>query len=83
MRCSRCRGCMIRDRFMDLLDDTGQVDILAWRCLNCGEVLDGVVMNHRLTQQPSPYRSQRRWARCVPADWPESIQTGADGGSTT
>jgi hypothetical protein len=46
MRCARCNGLMVWDRFLDM----GQADILwafAWRCINCGEVLDAVIHDHR------------------------------------
>ncbi len=83
MRCGRCRGCMIREQFMDLQDDTGQVNFFAWRCLNCGEVLDGVVEKHRTVRQAAPYRSQRRWASCMPSEWPGVVPMGSIDGSTT
>jgi hypothetical protein len=46
MNCARCKGLMVWDRFLDM----GQADILwtsAWRCINCGEVLDAVIQDHR------------------------------------
>ena len=82
MTCTRCRGCMIRDQFMDLRDDTGQLNFFAWRCLNCGEVLDGIVLKHRTILQAGPYRSQRRWASCTPSEWPGAVPAGSKNGST-
>lgn len=82
MRCNRCRGCMIRDQFLDLLDDTGQVNFIAWRCLNCGEVFDAVVQKHRTFARTAPYRSQRRWAGCTPSEWPGVVPIGSESGST-
>ena len=72
MTCARCQGWMVRESFTDLLDDTGQLDFVAWRCLNCGEVLDGVVLKHRSDIRTGPYRSQRRWASYIPSEWPGS-----------
>ena len=46
MRCRRCQGLMVWDRFIDL----AQSDLLwafAWRCVNCGEVLDAVILSQR------------------------------------
>ncbi len=63
MTCLRCHGCMVRERFTDLWDDTGQIAFPGWRCLNCGDVLDGVVLRHRADREQSPYRSSRRWVR--------------------
>lgn len=47
MRCRRCDGFMLKDRFYDLLDDCGGLSIDAWRCVNCGEVLDGRIESNR------------------------------------
>jgi len=69
MTCTRCRGRMVRELFTDMLDDTGQMDFLGWRCLNCGEILDGIVVSHRTSNQLRPYRSQRRWTSGIPKEW--------------
>lgn len=70
MRCQRCRGCLIRDSFEDLRDDTGHLQFEGWRCINCGEVIDPVVLTHRVAIPPKPYRGQSRdrrtWERIVP-----------------
>jgi hypothetical protein len=52
MQCIRCEGFMIEDCF----DDPGHADghgMVAWRCINCGEVLDAVIQHHRAS--PSPH----------------------------
>ena len=51
MRCLRCQGFMIEDGF----DDPGLADargMVAWRCINCGEVLDAVIRQHRALPSP-------------------------------
>ncbi|MEP6887595.1 MAG: hypothetical protein ABI945_04650 [Nitrospirales bacterium] len=48
MNCSRCRGLMIVDSFIDLQEDTGQLWLSAWRCVNCGQVHDPGVIRNRL-----------------------------------
>jgi len=67
MRCYRCKGWMVLDQFMDLRDDTGRLNCEGWRCLNCGEMLDPVVLCHRVShirQVPlNPLKSRRRWPR--------------------
>ncbi len=60
MSCQRCNGCMIRDSFCDLRDDTGTVAFQGWRCVNCGEVVDSVVLAHRLHHPEAPYRGKTR-----------------------
>lgn len=42
MRCPRCNGAMVYERFQDMLDM-----FYAWRCLNCGEIMDPVVARNR------------------------------------
>ncbi|GAB4374156.1 MAG: hypothetical protein Kow00128_24090 [Deltaproteobacteria bacterium] len=42
IRCPRCNGAMVYERFMDMLDM-----FYAWRCLNCGEIMDPVVERNR------------------------------------
>lgn len=70
MGCPRCKGCMIRDSFIDLRDDTGRVRFEGWRCLNCGEVIDPLVLTHRMESPSAPYRGRTRdrhmWERIRP-----------------
>ena len=42
MRCPRCNGAMVYERFQDMLEV-----FFAWRCLNCGEIVDSVVARNR------------------------------------
>ncbi|WP_121989568.1 hypothetical protein [Nitrospira lenta] len=51
---------MIRDSFCDLRDDTGTVVFQGWRCVNCGEVVDAVVLAHRRNHPEGPYRGKTR-----------------------
>ena len=37
---------MAVDSFIDLLDDSGQLWISTWRCLNCGQVVDPVTVKN-------------------------------------
>ena len=71
MCCKRCNGLMIRDSFLDLRDDTGRFNFEGWRCLNCGEVVDPVVLTHRVDAPAGPYqgrtRDRRTWERLVAA----------------
>ncbi|HXH86696.1 MAG TPA: hypothetical protein VNI35_07700 [Nitrospira sp.] len=71
MCCKRCNGLMIRDSFLDLRDDTGRLTFEGWRCLNCGEVVDPVVLTHRIEAPTRPYqgrtRDRRTWERLVAA----------------
>ena len=51
MNCSRCRGLMIEDRFLDMESSYGQMWATSLRCVNCGHVHDSVTEQHRLARQ--------------------------------
>jgi len=60
MGCQRCKGLMIPDSFVDFRDDTGHLMFKGWRCVNCGEVVDPLVLTHRMESPSAPYRSRTR-----------------------
>ncbi|MEY4704652.1 MAG: hypothetical protein RL042_848 [Nitrospirota bacterium] len=49
--CSRCGGLMVSDFCMDLLNSTGELEFAAKRCVQCGEVVDPVILRNRGTQK--------------------------------
>ncbi len=49
MRCSRCEGCLIEDYLLDMEDSSGPMWLQAWRCMNCGNVVDSVLQHNRQT----------------------------------
>lgn len=49
MTCARCQGLMVTDSFIDL-HETGHLWMKAWRCMNCGYVVDTVMAQNRLMQ---------------------------------
>lgn len=51
MRCERCRGLMVVDYFIDMQDSSGHLWLRAWRCVNCGEVVDPGITHHRIAQR--------------------------------
>lgn len=48
MECTRCQGTMVADQYIDL--QAKSVWCEAWRCLNCGDILDSVILRHRTLQ---------------------------------
>ena len=50
MRCWRCRGLMIVESSFDCAGDTVQLDCLTRRCVQCGEVIDPVILQNRRLQ---------------------------------
>ncbi len=45
MRCQRCGGRMIVEKYYDVNNV-----FLGWHCVICGEILDPVILLHRLSQ---------------------------------
>jgi len=50
MSCSRCEGLMVIEQCFDFMDDTGHLDFMARRCVQCGEVIDPVILQNRQRQ---------------------------------
>ncbi len=46
---------------MDLKDETGLIKIVVLHCLNCGEVVDPLILQHRLSA-PRPMKDRARVA---------------------
>ena len=49
MICQRCDGLMVRERYDDLELGSAEYEISAWRCLNCGAIVDPVIAAHYQT----------------------------------
>jgi hypothetical protein len=60
-RCRRCDGLMVQEHCMDLFDDTGQMDFPALRCVQCGEVVDAVILLNRQRPPLPDARRPTRW----------------------
>jgi len=56
MTCHRCSGLMLAEQYDDLYDYAEQAEFAGWRCVNCGTVLDPVIVANRLmaTRRSSP-----------------------------
>ena len=42
IKCHRCRGAMVYDKFYG-----SQGQFLGWKCLICGEIVDPVILQNR------------------------------------
>lgn len=47
--CNRCGGLMVTDSYIDLLNNVGETKFAAKRCVQCGEVVDPVILRNRGT----------------------------------
>jgi hypothetical protein len=45
--CARCGGLMVTEFCMDLLFCIGETEFAAQRCVQCGEVVDPVILRNR------------------------------------
>ena len=48
--CSRCGGLMVQDFYLDVLGNIGESEFVAKRCVQCGEVVDHVILRNRATR---------------------------------
>lgn len=61
MRCQRCDGLMVRERYDDLELGSAGSEISSWRCLNCGAIVDPmIVAHHHATHTIKPDQLWRR-----------------------
>ena len=49
-RCSRCKGLMVVEQCFDSMDDPRHLDFPARRCVQCGEIIDPVILQNRRLQ---------------------------------
>lgn len=49
--CIRCGGLMVTDFCMDVLFCIGETEFAARRCIQCGEIVDPVILRNRGVQQ--------------------------------
>ncbi|MEP6887538.1 MAG: hypothetical protein ABI945_04365 [Nitrospirales bacterium] len=45
--CSRCGGLLVSDAWIDILNGSEDLDITAQRCVQCGEIIDPVILRNR------------------------------------
>jgi hypothetical protein len=51
--CVRCGGLMVNEISMDLMNSTSELECATKRCVQCGEILDPVILRNRsIRQQP-------------------------------
>ncbi len=58
--CTRCGGFMVSHWRMNVNYDAGGMEILTKRCLQCGEVIDPVILENRLNPQREAMKKKTR-----------------------
>ena len=60
MDCERCKGWMTPQRCIDHSAQEEQTRERPWLCMNCGNVVDSVILQNRTVQQTMPIPQGRR-----------------------
>jgi ribosomal protein S27AE len=59
--CPRCGGFMVNEVSMDLWNSTSELECATKRCVQCGDILDPVILrNRRIRQEPMALRTAER-----------------------
>ena len=56
MQCARCHGFMVTDNLIDTLESSIPMWMKGWRCVSCGNVVDPLILKHRMIQQAGVLR---------------------------
>lgn len=60
--CMRCRGLMVLDHCFDVLGDAGEIDCRVLRCIQCGDVVDPVILRHRSSPPALKNKKHVKWS---------------------
>jgi hypothetical protein len=58
MECPRCQGFMVREWLSDILHVS-----YSWKCVNCGAIMDAVILENRRGGSPQLVGSRTELAR--------------------
>ena len=62
-RCLRCGGLMVPEQCFDLFSDNGRLDFPAKRCVQCGELVDPVILRNRRLRPLGDFGKSERGSR--------------------
>ena len=51
MQCSKCDGLMVSDNLIDIKESGIPMWMKGWRCVSCGNIVDPLILKHRMSQQ--------------------------------
>ncbi|MCX5729554.1 MAG: hypothetical protein NTZ28_12095 [Nitrospirae bacterium] len=64
--CAKYGGLMVTDFCMDLLFCIGETEFAAQRCVQCGEIVDPVILRNRGTkQEPVTAQPAGKWCQTI------------------
>jgi hypothetical protein len=59
--CLRCGGLMVKEFSLDLLNSSSELECATKRCVQCGDILDPVILRNRcIGQQPTTVQHARQ-----------------------
>jgi len=50
MRCTKCEGLMVSDHLIDIRESSIPMWMRGWRCVACGNIVDPLILRHRMIQ---------------------------------
>ncbi len=50
MQCTRCEGLMVVDDLIDIRESSIPMWMRGWRCVSCGNIIDPMILRHRMVQ---------------------------------
>lgn len=50
MQCTRCEGLMVVDDLIDIRESGIPMWMHGWRCVSCGNIVDPLILRHRMVQ---------------------------------
>ena len=56
MQCARCDGFMVSDNLIDMKESSISMWMKGWRCVSCGNIVDPLILKHRMIQQAGVLR---------------------------
>lgn len=60
--CTRCSGLMVVDHCFDVLGDAGEIDCRVLRCIQCGDVVDPVILRNRNAPPALAPKKHVKWS---------------------
>lgn len=59
--CARCGGLMVIADCFDVLSDTGEIDCQSFRCIQCGDLVDPVILYNRTHRPVLTHKKNLKW----------------------
>jgi len=56
MHCTKCNGFMVVDDLIDMRESYHPMWMRGWRCVACGNVVDPLIVRHRMIQEAGALR---------------------------